>query len=107
MKTFRTLAQAKNDLQEIQEYIQLIENYHPKDLRQYVIYTYARIGNIAKTAEALNNIGYSIDDFSIESEDITRIITSKPPKDDLLHKQIKNLYLKKTRHARRKTKTYY
>lgn len=105
MKTFRTLTQAKKDLQEIQEYIQLIENYQPIDLRQYVIYTYAKIGNIAKTAEALNN--FSIVDFSIEPEDISRIITSKPPKDDLLHKQIKNLYLKKTRHARRKPNTYF
>lgn len=103
MKTFRTLDQAKKDLQIIQQYINLIENYEPNDLRQQVIYTYALIGNITKAAQSLNNQGYSLNGHVIEPNDIARIITSQPLKNDLLHKQIKQLYLKKTRHQRTKT----
>lgn len=99
MKTFRTLNQAKKDIQIIQQYINLIENYEPKDLRQQVIHTYALLGNITKTAEYLNKHGYSI-----EAQEITRIITSPPPKEDLLHKQIKQLYLKKTLPRRKRAR---
>lgn len=100
MKTFRTLDQAKKDLQAIQQYVELIENYQPKDFIQQVIYTYALVGNVVKTAEILNNKGYSFNGQLIEPQDITAIITSKPSKNDLLHKQIKSLYMKKTRPSR-------
>ena len=101
MKNFRTLEQAKKDLKGIQDYVNLIENYQPQDFRQQVIYTYAVIGSIKSTAQKLNDLGYTMHGHPIESIDITRILTSEPPKGDLLHKKIKSLYLKKTRASRR------
>lgn len=106
MKNFRTLEQAKKDLQKIQEYVELIENYQPQNFTQTVIFTYALLGNIEKTADLLNNQNYSFDDRTIEPKDISHIITSSPTKDDLLHKQIRTLYLKKTRANRRTYKPY-
>lgn len=101
MRNFRTLEQAKKDLKVIQDYVNLIENYQPKDFRQQVIYTYMHLGNVEKTANTLNEKGYKIDDRLIEPEDIKNIIVSKPPNGDLLHKTLKSLYLKKTRANRR------
>lgn len=103
MKNFRTLDQAKKDLKVIQDYVELIENYQPdeNDFREQVIYTYALEGSLKWTAQKLNDKGFDIDGHPIESIDITRVITSDPPKDDALHKKIKSLYLKKTRPHRR------
>ncbi|RUL48778.1 hypothetical protein [Lysinibacillus antri] len=100
MKTFRTLEQAKRDLQKLQEYVNLIENYQPQDFAQVVVFTYSLFGNIEKTAEYLNQ-NYLINGRSIEPKEISYFITSTPAKDDLLHKKIKTLYLKKTRANRR------
>lgn len=61
------------------------------------------VGNITKTAEILNSNGFRIDDRLIEGKEVSKLITSKPEKDDLLHKKIKSLYLKKTRPNRRVT----
>ena len=104
MKNFRTLDQAKKDLQEIHQYVKLIENYQPQDFTQKVIYTYALVGSIVKTAETLNSQGYLVNKRTIEPQNITNIITSSPAKNDLLHKQIKQLYLKKTLPRRNRSK---
>ena len=100
MKTFRTLDQAKRDLQKLQEYVDLIENYQPQDITQVVVFTYCLFGNIEKTAAYLNQ-NYLITGRAIEPKEISYFLTSTPAKDDLLHKKIKTLYLKKTRANRR------
>lgn len=102
MKTFRTLEQAKKDLQEIQEYVLLIEKYQPDSFAQQVIHTYVIHGSITKTSEVLSSQGHTI-----EQEEVSAIIKSTPVKDDLLHKKIKSLYLKKTRASRRVVKSYF
>lgn len=104
MRTFRTLDQAKKDLQVLQEYVQLIEDYKPQDFFQKVIYLYALEGNIAMVASILNNQGYSLDGRELEPNDISKIITSKPQKDDLLHKRIRTLYMKKTLPSRKSSR---
>lgn len=95
MKNFRTLEQAKKDLAVIQEYVDLIENYQPKSLTQHVISVYSRCGNIARTASYLNEQGFRIDGRLIEPADVSEMIRSKPAKDDLLHKKVRELYLKR------------
>lgn len=108
MRNFRTLEQAKKDLQIIQDYIDLIENYQPESLEQHTIYIYSLVGNVIKTAELLNHNGFRIDGRLIEPNEISELITSRPAKDDLLHKKIKSLYLKKTRANRRvAVRSYY
>ncbi|MGE7673477.1 hypothetical protein ACQKMV_07845 [Lysinibacillus sp. NPDC094403] len=97
MKKFRTYNQAKKDLKVFQDYISLIENYQPKNFTQRVIQEYAYQGNINRTAEILNRRGYKTDDRCIEPQDISTIIKSKPAPEDLLHKEIRRLYLKKTK----------
>lgn len=102
VKTFRTLEQANKDLQEIQNYVTLIQDYRPQNFVQEVIKTYVIHGSISKTAAILYNQGHPID-----QEKVSNIIKSTPAKDDLLHKKIKSLYLKKTRTTRRTTKSLF
>ena len=104
MKNFRTLNQVKKDQQVLQDYINLIENYQPKNLTQRVIQKYVQQGNINRTAEILNRTaeilnrrGYKIDNRYIDPQDISTIIKSKPASEDLLHKEIRRLYIRKTR----------
>ena len=104
MKNFRTLAQTKKDIETLQKqinqnkrYISLVENYKPKTFTQHVIHEYACEGNLVRTAENLNKLGHTIDGRTIESQDISTIIQSKPDHDDFLHKEVRRLYLKKIR----------
>lgn len=62
MKTFRTLEQAKKDLQVYLDYINLIEQYEPTNFVQHVIKEYAQEGNIIRTADILNRHGFRIED---------------------------------------------
>lgn len=107
MKTFRTYEQAKKDLQVIHNYVKLIEEYQQTNFLQTVIYTYALLGNIVKTAEELNKMGYRISNKEIKASDVTDIIKSKPAKNDELHDTIRSLYFKKTRAARKTIEPFF
>ena len=106
MKNFRTLEQAKKDLQVYMDYIYLIEQYEPKNFVQRVIQEYAYQGNVVRTAETLNRRGFRIEDRIIEPQYITQAITSRPDRADSLHKEIRRLYLKKTKNSRASSKPY-
>jgi len=102
IKNFRTLAQAKKDIETLQkqieqteQYIPLIENYNPQTFTQYVINEYTHEGNVIRTAENLNQLGHRIDGRKIEKQNISAIIQSRPNPYDLLHKEVRRLYLKK------------
>ena len=103
MKNFRTLVQAKKDIdtlqkqiEQIEQYIALIKNYKPQTFTQHVIHEYALDGNLKRTAEVLNTLGLQIDGRSIESKDISAIIKSRPDPNDLLHKEVRRLFSRKT-----------
>ena len=106
MKNFRTLEQAKKDLQVYMDYIYLIEQYEPQNFVQRVIQEYAYQGNVVRTAEVLNRRGFRIEDRAIEPQDITQVIISTPDRADSLHKEIRRLYLKKTNSRRVSSKPY-
>ncbi|TGN33092.1 hypothetical protein [Lysinibacillus sp. S2017] len=106
MKNFRTLEQAKKEIQIYMDYIMLIEQYEPQNFVQRVIQEYAFQGNLVQTAEVLNRRGFRIEDRPIEPQDIKQIITSKPDPADALHKEIRRLYLKKTKGKRISSKPF-
>lgn len=104
MKNFRTLAQARKDMETLQKqlsqtqrYISLTENYTPETFTQHVIHQYAQEGNIVRTAENLNRLGLTLGGRKIEPQDISSIIHSLPDPDDLLHKEVRRLYMRKIR----------
>lgn len=101
LKNFRTLDQAKKDLQVFQRYIHLVQTYSPISLAEHTVYQYALLGNIHHTADALNKLGFRLDGLFLAGKDVTKIILSKPMEKDYLHKEILRLYLKKTVHRKR------
>lgn len=95
MKNFRTLAQAKKDMQVYLDYINLIEQYEPQNFIQCVIKEYALEGNLIRTAATLNRNNFQIENRAIEPHDITLAILSKPAPNDTLHREIRRLYMRK------------
>ena len=76
MKNFRTLVQAKKDIETLQKqleqshrYISLIENYNLQTFTQHVIYEYTHEGNLIRTAENLNDHLLKQLDFDINVDD--------------------------------------
>ena len=106
MKNFRTLDQAKKDMQVYLDYIHLIENYEPTNFTQHVIKAYALDGNITRTAEVLNQQGFQVQDRPLESQDIREAIISKPNQEDALHKEVRKLYLKRINSKKLSAKPY-
>lgn len=102
LKSFRTLEQAKKDRDILQRYIELIESYQPKTIEQHVIHEYALQGSLGKTSIYLNNQGLTYQNESFQPDVVRAILISTPSPQDVLHKEIRTLYLKKTRPARRK-----
>ncbi|MBM7715344.1 hypothetical protein MXL46_11440 [Heyndrickxia sporothermodurans] len=103
MRTFRTLAQAEKDRDKLQDYINLIEHYQPKTLTQYVVFEYALQGNLQKVADNLNRRGIHADAEPLTPDLVKEFLMTTPQKEDELHKQVRSLYLKRTRPARRKS----
>ena len=109
MKHFRTLAQTKKDMETLQtrlsqtqRYISLIENYTPQTFTQHVIHQYVHEGSTIRVAENLNLLGVTIDERSVEQKDVASTIQSRPAPGDLLHKEVRRLYLNKIRSNRLK-----
>lgn len=92
MKNFRTLDQAKKDIQILKSYIDLIEYYEPMNFTQQIIHTYAILGSVQKTAQEINSKGYNI-----TASEVTSHILRKTAPNDALHKKIKSLYRKRIR----------
>ncbi|MEG0258289.1 MAG: hypothetical protein RR651_00305 [Lysinibacillus sp.] len=109
MRRFRTLKQATEDRQELQTYIDLIESYSPKNFTEHVIQLYVQLGNIKVTASVLNDEGYQVANRSMAGKDVTKIILSEPDPNDLLHQEVKRLYIQRNtrRDKDRELKEYF
>lgn len=104
MKNLKTVDQAKDEIEKLQGFIDLVESFHPETLEEQIIKEYAYIGSVEKVADKVNEMGYSNGSRPFEKEDISNIIKSKPTGE--LHKLIRSGFLKKTRHTRRKIEKY-
>lgn len=104
MKNFKTVDQAKDKIQRLQHYVDLVEDFQPKNLEEHVLKEYAELGNIVKVTEKLNRLGFRLNDSEIETKDISTILRKRGAND--LHKVLRTLYLKKTRASRRTSYNY-
>ncbi|KAA0965279.1 hypothetical protein FQ087_02930 [Sporosarcina sp. ANT_H38] len=101
----KTISQIKKEIAELSAYMELAESFQPETLNDQIIKEYAYIGSLEKVAAEVNEMGYSNDGVPFEKEDISAIIRINPTNE--LHKVIRSgLFLKKTRHTRRKTEQY-
>ena len=97
MKNIKTVDAAKKEIQKLEEFVSLVENYQATTLPQKIVKAYAYSGSIAKVVATINN-EYGPD--TIDKTYVTDLLKSKPQ--DELHKHMKANYLTKTRHTRKK-----
>jgi hypothetical protein len=85
---FMTLDKAKNEIQKLQYYVNLVEKYEPTTLEQEIIKEYAKTSSISAVCKTL----------SVTHEKVVDVITSLGK--DELHKIVRSGYMKKTKHIR-------
>lgn len=103
VRMLKTVDAAKKEINQLQNFVLLVENYEVNTLEQKVLKEYAYLGSMSKVVDRINQ-ELGID--TIDKEYVSKLLQSKPI--DPLHKILKSNYLLKTRAARRKpnTKSY-
>lgn len=90
----------KQRIKEYQYYIDVYENYEPKNLKQMAIKLYAELNNVQQVANKLNEIGYRKEGklvagkrakVKLTSNDVTELLNSKVEDGDLLHPIVKKI----------------
>jgi len=95
VRTLITVDKAREEIEWLQNYIQIVENYETNTIEKRILKEYAYIGNSQKVAAKLNSEGLSINKRDLLPQDVTAIIRSKATDD--LHKIIKRGFLYKFR----------
>lgn len=97
MKLLKTVEAAKREIEELQAFVLLVENYKASTLEERIVKEYALLGSINKVVEKINE---ELGTDTIDKVFVTKVITSKPQ--DELHRRLKSNYFLKTRHNRKK-----
>lgn len=75
--------EAKKQIKELKQYIQLIQSYQPETFEQEANYLYVQLESVSKVADELNKKGYKVGNRKVISKDVSDIIRSKPVIDDM------------------------
>lgn len=89
-----TVQKAKEEIQRLQTYVDLVESYNTDTVEKFIIKEYAQTNSITKVLEKLKERG-----IVIEKEVIVEAIKSQPK--DELHRIIRKGYMLRTKHLRR------
>lgn len=100
MKLLPTIEKAKKEIEKLEAYITLVENYKEDTLEQKILKTYAYTGSIQKVKAEINTLRANENLPPVDSADISNVINSKS--NDQLHKMLKTNYLRKTKGKRKK-----
>ncbi|MFP3324585.1 hypothetical protein R0K05_15975 [Planococcus sp. SIMBA_160] len=95
MKRLKPLAEVKTDVQELKDYIDLVENYETNTLAQKVVKSYACTSSLSKTLLEINAELQSANLPCIEHSYVLNLIKSKPQDD--LHKLVRSSYFSKVK----------
>lgn len=95
-----TLDQAKIEMESLNEFIELVENYEVKNIEDWIIKNYAMTNSISGVIK--NSL--SVEDNNqiatqLSRDFILNVIKSKPK--DKLHKIVRSAYFKKIRKPRK------
>lgn len=97
----------QNQIDELHSFVESAENYNPSSegIEQQVIKEYAFLGSVLKTTDKLNKEGVkNWNGISYKTDDIVRIIDSKPA--DELHKHVRKIFRTNKKNANAKRQTY-
>ncbi|MED2013684.1 hypothetical protein [Bacillus wiedmannii] len=99
------LQQAKEQVKELNNFIELVLNYEVTSLETAAIYEYALENNVSKVASKLNEKGYRAQGVKgprkLSSNDVSEILQGKGI--DELHAIIKSMFEKNKRKVRKFT----
>ncbi|QHE52791.1 hypothetical protein [Pontibacillus sp. HMF3514] len=96
MSKLITVERAQKEVERLQHYLKLVEEYEVDTLDKWIIKQYAITNSIKRVIEKAHEQYF----VEIEREYVVSVIKSKPK--DELHKTIKSGYMLKTRPNRRK-----
>lgn len=85
-----TIDEAKKRIQELEDYIELIENYQADTIQKEAIKLYVQLENVSMVADELNEKGYRMGQRKVISKDVSEIIRNKPI--DELHSLAKKMF---------------
>lgn len=77
-KKLITYDKAKSEIERLQAYVEMIEEYQINNLEDWVIYNYAITNSMKKVVEKVAGENVIIDGRPIESTDVSEILKSKP-----------------------------
>ncbi|MCL6571715.1 MAG: hypothetical protein K6T88_08510 [Bacillus sp. (in: Bacteria)] len=72
------IEEAKKNIKELENYIQLIESYQVSNFEQESVFLYVQMESVRKVAEEMNKKGYKVGNRKVISKDISDVIRSKP-----------------------------
>lgn len=88
-----TYEKAKEEMQHLQKYIHLIENYNITNIEGFIIKNYAITNSSSSVIKLFNSDRQELNCPNLSRDFIFEVIKS-PPKDEL-HKIIRSAYIKK------------
>ncbi|ALS77213.1 hypothetical protein AUO94_00500 [Planococcus kocurii] len=100
MNRLKTLEAIKKDIEELQAYVNLVENYPTETLENRIIKTYACTNSLAKVLADVNAQLEKNESPLVDHSFITNFIKSPPI--DKLHRLVRTNYLSKTKHNHKK-----
>lgn len=101
MKRFPNVQEAKQQIIELKKFVELAEEYEPRNLREQAIKLYAATFSIKQVTDIINSQRASKDLSLIDAKFVSETIQSTPS-DDQLHVLVRRVYLQKTKHIRKK-----
>ena len=85
-----TVDEAREQIQRLEDYIELIEGYVPETFEQHAIKLYVMHEHVAKVATMLNELGFRIGKRKIIGTDVSDVLRAKPI--DELHEMAVKLF---------------
>lgn len=85
-----TIDEAKEQIQRLEAYIELIEGYVPEAFEQHAIKFYVVHEHVAKVATILNDLGFRIGKRKVIGTDVSDVLRAKPM--DELHEMAVKLF---------------
>ena len=90
-----SIDEAKEQIERLQQFIELVEAYYPETLEQHVIKLYIIHENVTTVMKLVNDMGFRIGNRKLVTTDVSDVLRAKPM--DELHEIASKFYKKNRR----------
>ncbi|MEH7650840.1 hypothetical protein [Bacillus safensis] len=94
------IEQARNRIRELENYIEMLENYNADTFEREAIKLYVLTESVSKVATELNDKGYRVGNRKVIGKDVSDVIRSKAQDD--LHAVAKKMFSRNKNKASRR-----